>query len=426
MKKQNFIWIIVSLALSLCFVFASSSMAAEEELANIKASIESKGAQWTAGENWVTRLSPEDRRNLLGEMTEITGSAEAEESAPAVLDSAPTAIDWRNKDGQNWITPIRDQSSCGSCVAFGSLATVESLARIETNQPGLDIDLSEMHLFNCGGGHCVYGWYNSSACYYLQNDGAPDEACWPYQPYNQDCSNTCPDWQDRAVKITSYGNISGISSCMNYTAIAPILVSFEVYTDFYYYTGGIYEYTYGVYEGGHAVSIVGYDTTGPTDYWIVKNSWGAAWGEGGYFRIKMGECNIENRSSYWMSGVILPGPGPCPGVDVSYDGYCDGMCVDYNLATGEVEGYQTGCSYGPTNGTVAKQIFSQGTAVTMVYDESATAGNLGIVTAIRPNGTWTHYKNDGGGIYIFNQGTWSPGPAQMTKDGQNLPRSTGP
>lgn len=300
----------IILSVILCLILTSMSFADSGELAEIRAAIEAKGAQWTANENWVSRMSPEQRRNLLGEKTLELGIAETP-SPYLAPDVVPDAIDWRDKDGDNWVTEIKDQQSCGSCVAFGAVATLESLVRIEENLPNLDIDLSEMHLFNCGGGSCSWGWYNSAACNYLQNNGTPDEECWPYQPVDRPCSETCPDWQSRAVKITSFGNISGINSCMTYVAIAPILVAFEVYTDFYYYTGinnEIYEYTWGSYEGGHAVCIVGYDITGPTPYWIVKNSWDLSWGDNGFFRIKMGECDIENRSSYWMSGAILPVP----------------------------------------------------------------------------------------------------------------------
>ena len=295
----------IILSVILCLILSNLAFADAGELAKTRAAIEARGAQWKAGESWVTRLSPEERRTLLGEKTLELGIVEpaGPSLAPAV---PPDAIDWRDKDGYNWVTPVKDQQSCGSCVAFGAVATLESLVRIEENLPDLDIDLSEMHLFNCGGGSCNYGWYNSAACSYLQNYGTPDEACWSYQPVDRPCSDTCPDWQSRAVKITNYGYISGIQACATYVAIAPILVAFEVYTDFYYYTGGIYEHTYGEYEGGHAVCIVGYDTTGLVPYWIVKNSWDSFWGEGGFFRIKMGECDIESRSSYWMSGAILP------------------------------------------------------------------------------------------------------------------------
>ena len=294
----------------------------EAEIQAIEEAIKAKGADWTAGESWVTRLDDISRRSLLGEMTLELGIIPDAGSAPRFFEqAAPTAVDWRNKDGENWVTPIRDQQSCGSCVAFGSIATLESLVRVEYDLPDLDIDLSEMHLFNCGGGSCSYGWYNSAALYYMHNYGVPDEDCWPYQPVNRPCEeNTCPDWESRAVKITDYGNIQGIQEHMDYVAISPVLVSFEVYSDFYSYSGGIYEHTWGSYEGGHAVSIVGYDTTGAVDYWIVKNSWGPSWGENGFFKIKMGECNIENRSSYWLSGAILPDQGDVS-VTLIPDGY---------------------------------------------------------------------------------------------------------
>jgi len=194
-------------------------------------------------------------------------------------------------------------------VAFGACATLESLVRIELNDPDKEVDLSEMRLFMCGGGDCDDGWWNSDACSYLEDNGTPDETCWPYQDENKPCSNSCSNWQLRTVKITDFGHISGIEACKTYVAIAPILVAMDVYDDFFSYESGIYEHVWGNYISGHAICIVGYNTNSPTPYWICKNSWGSEeWGESGFFKIKMGECRIETRATYWMSEHILPSP----------------------------------------------------------------------------------------------------------------------
>ena len=42
----------------------------------------------------------------------------------------PSSFDWRNKDGVNYISPIRNQGSCGSCYAFGSMALYEARLRV--------------------------------------------------------------------------------------------------------------------------------------------------------------------------------------------------------------------------------------------------------------------------------------------------------
>jgi len=308
----------VILSIILCLILTNLAFSTTEELEAIRAAIKAKGAEWTAGETWVSRLAPEEARKLLGAREpEIFEPI----SPPPGVMGYPLAIDWRNKDGHNWVTSIKNQEVCGSCVAFAAVATLEPLVRIELNQPNKEVDLSEMDVFNCGCGPyhnyccCDIGWDNSSACYYLKNSGAPDEECWPYQPVDESCSNTCYNWQERAVRTTHYGYIYGEELCKTCVAITPILAQMDVYDDFEHYTGGIYKYTWdedGYVNGYHAVCIVGYDTSGYTDYWICKNSWGTDWGENGFFKIKMGECRIETTACYWMSDAVLPSPPSAP------------------------------------------------------------------------------------------------------------------
>lgn len=69
----------------------------------------------------------------------------------------------------------------------------------------------------------------------------------------------------------------------------------------------------------HGVAIVGYGVTlQGTKYWIVKNSWGAEWGENGYIRMqrgveaKEGVCGIAMEASY----PIKTSPNPSMEEDV--------------------------------------------------------------------------------------------------------------
>jgi C1A family cysteine protease len=77
---------------------------------------------------------------------------------------------------------------------------------------------------------------------------------------------------------------------------------FQVYDDFYAYTGGVYTHTWGGLVGLHCVEVIGYDDLGGS--WICKNSWGTRWGENGFFCIAYGQCEIDTTYPFWgISGT---------------------------------------------------------------------------------------------------------------------------
>ena len=187
-----------------------------KELEVLKTSIKAKGYDWTATETSMTKLSDAEQKNRLGlsvtdaELQEMRTSIELEtrkeleqlSMMTAELKekiSYPAAFDWRNYNGKNWTLPVRDQSSCGSCVAFGTVAAIESTMKIANNNPNLAVNLSEAFLLFCGGGSCS-GWTFEPALNFAKSTGITDEACFPYQPKNMPCSNRCSDWASRVKK----------------------------------------------------------------------------------------------------------------------------------------------------------------------------------------------------------------------------------
>ena len=58
------------------------------------------------------------------------------------------------------------------------------------------------------------------------------------------------------------------------------------------YTGGIFKDETGEVDIDHEVSVVGWGVENGEKYWIVRNSWGTAWGINGFFYIKMYRDNL--------------------------------------------------------------------------------------------------------------------------------------
>jgi hypothetical protein len=202
-------------------------------------------------------------------------------------------VDWRDRWGVNYVTAVTDQGGCGSCVAFGTIGTMESMVLIEHN---VATDLSEAELLFCGGGSCG-GWWPDNAVAYLKKDGVAQESCFPYQDHNMPCQ-TCSRRDGEAIKVTNGIVITDAVQRKDYLFfIGPMMAAFAVYDDFFGYSSGVYSHVAGSLAGYHCVEVIGYD-----DYegcWICKNSWSSGWGDQGFFRIAYGQCEIDSTFPFW-------------------------------------------------------------------------------------------------------------------------------
>ena len=295
-------------------------MAEGINLDGIQEAVQEAGALWEPGETSMTQLSKTEREKRLGftpppgeksleEMDAALSSGEVtveHESAASV--GAPASFDLRNVGGRSYVTSIKNQGGCGSCVAFGSIASVESTAAFERRDPNLVLDLSEAQLFYCWakaeGRNCGNGWWPERAFINIRDKGVTFEDYFPYTAGDQNC-NVNADWPNRNAKIATMQQLTSTAAMKDWISThGAISACFLVYNDFFSYRSGIYRHVTGSLAGGHCVSIVGYDDAG--GFWICKNSWGTGWGEQGYFCIAYGQCGIETYSGPWgVSGVVL-------------------------------------------------------------------------------------------------------------------------
>ena len=108
------------------------------DLGALRTALQEAGQPWQSGHTSMTALSEEERLVRLGvplpeedvQQLALQGrAAHAVDSAVARAAGAPASFDLRNVNGVNFTTAIRDQGGCGSCVAFGTVATMEGVTR---------------------------------------------------------------------------------------------------------------------------------------------------------------------------------------------------------------------------------------------------------------------------------------------------------
>ena len=247
---------------------------------------------------------------------------EIQRAAATTATALPSAWDWRNVSGVNFVSDVRDQGQCGSCYIFSSAGMLEARIRV-ASQNKLQPVLSTQDPLSCSrySQGCAGGFPYLTAGKYAQDFGFVEEQCMPYTGTDSTaCSSKCTT-SPRLWTVSNYSYVGGYygattAELMQAEILArgPISVSFQVYDDFMQYSSGIYTHNFTTAAGAaiqsafnpfcvtnHAVLAVGWGETATGDkYWIVKNSWGTNWGQKGYFWIKRdpgyygGECGIES------------------------------------------------------------------------------------------------------------------------------------
>jgi cathepsin F len=232
----------------------------------------------------------------------------AAEYPESVIKATPTSWDWRTK---GVVTGVKDQGQCGSCWSFSTTGNIEGQWALAGNKL---VGLSEQNLVDCD--HTCSTYMGEQACddgcngglmqnayqYVIKNGGIDTEASYPYQAYANDQCGFKPT--NVGAKIRNYTMLSQDEKQIAAYLVqhGPVSIAANAEEWQFYYAGVFYLPC--ATQLDHGILIVGFGNE--TDifdqympYWIVKNSWGADWGESGYIRIErgVGKCGLNQYAS---------------------------------------------------------------------------------------------------------------------------------
>ncbi|XP_045631695.1 cathepsin W [Ursus americanus] len=268
-------------------------------------------------------------RRMVGEAPSVGRKVGSEESG----ESMPPRCDWRKLKGV--ISPIKRQENCNCCWAMAVAGNVEALWGIRYNR---SVQVSVQELLDCGrcGDGCRGGFVWDAFITVLNNSGLASEQDYPFRGNSKPHKCLAKNYkkvawiqdfimlEDNEQRIAWYLATQG-----------PITVTINMKL-LQQYQKGVIKATPATCDPrlvDHSVLLVGFGKSksvagrraeagssqphrrNPMPYWILKNSWGAEWGEKGYFRLHRGSNTCGITKYPLTARVDLPAkkrPVSCP------------------------------------------------------------------------------------------------------------------
>ena len=218
-----------------------------------------------------------------------------------------TAFDTLRRRASGLLSRPQSQGKCGSCWAFAAAHTYTDHRSIATRRRTSQLSSQHPTAYLRRRNGCC-GARLSDGFQIFQTLGAVTDSCAPYRlagyrlyrlfkltnPTGRFCPTSCRDkrmpFQPGDLRLHSYRQLQE-KEVIEALATGPVLAGMRSSRRFKHdYQCGVFTFDANTDRRRHAVEIVDYGTTGSgIDFWVVKNSWGRSWGEGGYFRIRRGD-----------------------------------------------------------------------------------------------------------------------------------------
>ena len=215
-------------------------------------------------------------------------------------------------DLRKWCAPVEDQGPIGACAANAVVGALEYLQRRNALN---HIDLSRLfvyynarHLGECAdvdSGTCL-----SHVLAGVLAHGACEETLWPNRPENVTVKPPKPCYENALRHQAIEFAMTPLGEAVMIAVSQELPVVFTTFMPRLYYDAAADTgkapppgSSQGPDDVGHCMLIVGYDLEG--EYWIVRNSWGEGWGDGGYFRIPFQTLEAYAvPEHFWVIGAI--------------------------------------------------------------------------------------------------------------------------